>query len=244
MIIQLNQLPSDEPELNQSKLLRAFEMTIEYAEMNNGIGLTKSQAFNRKFATWAAENFYWPEYSKEKLLRIQKVLNEEDVLPVMVIHDLMEIMKLGRHMRDGFKLSKRAKVLAVDRGKLFAELTQTYLFQYNHDRTSRYEFAAPGNWDIFLNVINVEAQQGLTEQHLVKTLYGYEHEDRILDRQYHAHSGFLLTHVLRPLCWIGFLEAVRETDNILERPVYWKTPLWSKCLTLDTDRYLETPTFN
>ena len=24
--------------------------------------------------------------------------------------------------------------------------------------------------------------------------------------------------------------------------IYWKAPLWSKCLTLDTDRYLSAPT--
>lgn len=244
MIIQLNPLSDDDPLLDQSKLLCAFEKTLAYAQANNGIGLTKSNAFNRKFATWAAENFDWPAYSAEKLLRIQKVLNEEDIPPVMVIHDLLELMKFGRHMRDGFKLSKIAKSTAANRTTLFAELAHTYLLQYNHARTSRTDFKAPGNWDIFINVINVEAQHGLTEQHLIKTLYGLEKNSGTIDREYYAHLGFLQSHVLRPLCWIGLLDAARENDDFLKSPTYWKTPLWSKCLSLETNRHLERPMFN
>lgn len=244
MKIKLNSLSDDDPLLDHSKLLCALERTIQYANANNGIGLTKSKAFNKKFAHWAAENFGWPEYSADELLSIQKVLNEEDVPPVMVVHDLMQIMKFGRHVKGNYQLSKKANLLAAHRGKLFALLADTYLFQYNHMRMSRFDFVAMGNWDIFLNIINVEAEQGLTEAHLVKTLYGLEQRPNHFDRECHAHASFLYSHVLRPLCWMGFLDETRESNDFLAKRIYWKTPFWQKCLKLSTDHQLKAPTLN
>ena len=116
----------------------------------------------------------------------------------VIVHDLMIVMKLGRHVKGKFQVLKKAKALASNRGAFFANLAETYLFRYNHARTARSEFTAPGNWDIFLNIINVEAEQGLTEPHLIKTLYGLERQG-VYDREYYDHAGFLFTHVLRPL---------------------------------------------
>ena len=121
-------------------------------------------------------------------------------------------------------------------------LVEHFLFRYNHDRFGRSDFTAPGNWDIFLNIINVEAQQGLTEAHLVKTLYGLDDPKNPFDRDYSNHRWFLVSNVLRPLMWVGFLEETRASEDRLADRIYWKTPLWSKCLTLDTDHYLSEPT--
>lgn len=241
-MIKLDPIADDDPLLDRSKLFHALEQTIRYAEDNGGIGLTQTKLFNRKFAHWAAQNFNWPNYSEEKLLRVQKVLNEWDVPPVMVIHDVMAIAKWGRHIKGRFQLSKSLKTLAASRGQLFGELAQQYLFRYNHGRLSRIDFTAPGNWDIWLNIINVEAQQGLTEAHLVKTLYGLEPPSDPFDREYRNHQWFLASEVLRPLVWIGFLKETRETEDHLSDRIYRKTPLWSKCLTLDKDHYLSEPT--
>lgn len=241
-MIKLNQLSDDDLLLDQSKLFYALEQTIQYAVENNGIGLTQTKLFNRKFAHWGAQNFNWPDYSEEKLLRVQKVLNEEDVPPVMVIHDVMSIAKWGRHVKGRFQLSKSVKALSAQRSQLFEALVQQYLFAYNHGRLSRIDFTAPGNWDIFLNIINVEAQQGLTEGHLVKTLYGIEQPTDPFEREYRNHQWFLASEVLRPLVWMGFLAETRATEDRLSNRIYWKTPLWSKCFKLDTDHYLSEPT--
>ena len=52
-MIKLNPIADNDPLLNQSKLLYALEQTVRYAEENNGIGLTQTKLFNRKFAHWA-----------------------------------------------------------------------------------------------------------------------------------------------------------------------------------------------
>ncbi len=168
-------LDDSDPLLGSSKLLDAVRKTVGFAQENDGIGLTKGKAFNRKFATWAAENFNWPEYSADRLLRIQKVLNEEDVIPVLVLHELMISMKLGRHVKGKWQFSKKAEVLVQTPDVPQTALTKGFLFEFDHCRLQRFPFVAPGNWDVWLNVINVEAHGGISEAALLKTFYGVEY---------------------------------------------------------------------
>ena len=81
----------DDPVLEHSRLLQAMELAFGYARAHGGIGLTQTRAFNRKFAHWLAERSPWPQYRADALLRVNKVLNEWDVAPAMVVHDLMVV---------------------------------------------------------------------------------------------------------------------------------------------------------
>lgn len=239
-MIKLRDIADDNPVLDHSRLLKAMEHAFDYAADHGGIGLTQTKAFNRKFAHWMADHSPWPRYHTGELMRLNKVLNEWDVPHAMVVHDLMVVAKFGRHTKGKFQVSKTAKDLSSRRGKFFAKIAETYLFEYNHARNARSEFTAPGNWDIFLNIINVEAEQGLTEAHLVKTLYGLENRGHVIDREYYDHAGFLFTHVLQPLSWIGFLEETTDGNRVSDR-TYWKTPLWRASLQLETDNMVDVP---
>lgn len=92
------------------------------------------------------------------------------------------------------------------------------------------------------DVIGSTVNTGLTEAHLVKTLYGLEPTTDLFDRDFQNHKWFLVSNVLRPLTWAGFLVDTRASNDRLAERIYWKTPLWSKCLVLDTDHYLERRT--
>jgi hypothetical protein len=239
-MIKLRDIADDDPVLDHSRLLKAMETAFEYAAAHDGIGLTQTKAFNRKFAHWMADHSPWPRYHTDELMRLNKVLNEWDVPHAIVVHDVMFVAKFGRHTKGKFQVSKAAKDLSSKRGKFFAKIAETYLFEYNHARNARSEFTAPGNWDIFLNIINVEAEQGLTEAHLVKTLYDLDKRDHVIDREYYDHAGFLFTHVLQPLSWIGFLDETSDGGRLSDR-TYWKTPLWRTCLQLETDDQVDLP---
>ena len=41
---------------------------------------------------------------------------------------------------------------------------------------------------------------------------------------------------------MGFLEEERASEDRLADRVFWKTPRWAMCFTLDTDHYLVEPT--
>ncbi len=58
-----------------SRLCVAAMKTLAYIRDKGGIGLTKNGAFNRKFVTWAVDEFQWPHYTTEDLYAINKVLN-------------------------------------------------------------------------------------------------------------------------------------------------------------------------
>ena len=46
-------------------------------------------------------------------------------------------------------------------GRLFGIVTPFYLFKIDHMRFSRSREVPLGNWDVFLNVLNVETENGL-----------------------------------------------------------------------------------
>ena len=89
-----------------------------HARDSDGIPLTRSGAFFRKFVTWAAESFHWPEYEAEKLYVANKVLNEPDFFPLAVMHDLLLGARLMRHYNGKAVLTKTGKAMIGDYGAL------------------------------------------------------------------------------------------------------------------------------
>ena len=225
-------LPAEHPALDESKLLDAFCKTIDYAGDNCGIGLTKTNAFNRKFCHWAASNFNWPEYSADELYRLNKVLNEEDVPPVDAIHEAAVFMKLGRHIRGQWQFNKTAKLLRTDRGKFLRELFRIWVLQFPHYAMTRMAEPCPGNWDIFINIIDVEADRGLVDDDLLRILYGYEIEGAG-SNEYWKHSSFVSNCILKPFAWLGLLEKSNGPERF--QATYRKTSLWAAALTTDRD---------
>ena len=234
----IHPLPSDDPDLQHSKLLSAANLILTYINKHGSIQLTKTKAFNRKFIEWAANNIDWPQYSGKELYRVNKVLNEPDIYPIWVLHDLFIILKLGRHYKNEFRLTKKGKTLSTDSGQLFAAVAECLLYEYNLANLDRFDEGIPHSWDVFLNVLNVEAHDGTTRQALMNTFYGYEEKPEGIEREYFVYSMFLNTRVLMPLVWLGFLEERKFEEDGLSESKYFKTPLWHKCFKLDTDHML------
>ena len=227
-------VPDDDPLLLTSPLIRGVLKTAEYIAANGGITLTKSGAFNRKFVHWAAAEFDWPGYSEEELFSINKVLNEWDFPPVGDIHALLKGLKLARHYKGKFLLTKAGKELVKQPGLLLSELVPNFLFRLDHGAHLRAEDQVLGNWDIFLNVINVEADHGTSRSALRKTLYG---DPDPSDSFHDSIASTLYVTVLRPLCWAGLLKE-EEPHRLLSDERFTKTELWRRTLRLDTDTHL------
>ena len=225
--------------LNHSPLLRAVEKTFTYIEEHGGIGLTPSTAFKRTFVHWAAAEFDWPGYSHNELFRMNKVLNELDFMPLGDLHALLLGLKIGRHYKKEFKLTKSGHALIGQRAKLFGILTPAYLFNMDHSYNTRMSLPQIGNWDIFLNVLNVETENSATGSDLRKVFFGpHDHPD-----QYDNLMGSLYVNVLRPLCWTGLLFEHESKDFLLsETRIFSKTPLWRAALRLDTDDLIRSET--
>lgn len=216
-------------------MVRALGKTFAYVAERGGIGLTPSKAFKRVFVHWAAAEFDWPGHTEADLFAVNKVLNEPDFMPLMMLHDLMIAMKLGRHYKGAFRLTKAGQALVGHRGQIFDTVVPVFLFRVDHASSSRFD-AEPvlGNWDIFLNVLNVETEDGATGAHLRRVLYG-EPETGPVPR-YDQVMGDLYIQVLRPLCWAGLLHKQPGAVSYrMEDALFVKTPLWRAALRLDTD---------
>ncbi len=134
-----------------------------------------------------------------------------------------------------FQLTKQGAHLGEDAGRLFAKLIPYFLFQIDHASYARLDERPFGEWDIWMNVINVEADHGTTEAALFETFYG-EPEDwhTVGWRDMAAFSSC----VFRPLEWAGLLTETRD-DGVGKHVCHvFKTPLWRSALKLDTDDML------
>lgn len=232
-MIGFREIADGNPALMQSPLVRGLISTLGYAREHGGIGLTPSKAFKRSFVTWAAAEFDWPGHTEADLFAVNKVLNEADFFPLLVLHELMLALKLGRHFKGEFRVTKAGQALADHPGRLFAAAVPGFLFRVDHAGFSRFdEPALPGTWDIFLNVLNVETEPGATGAQLRRVFFGEPGPGAGFDRL--ARSFYV--QVLRPLCWAGLLQEHREADSFRHKDsLFLKTPLWREALILDTD---------
>ena len=77
---------------------------------------------------------------------------------------------------------------------------------------SRFEDAPIlGSWDVFLNVLNIETEDGATGAHLRRVLFGKPETGHL--PRYDEVMGQLYIQVLRPLCWAGLLQQGRGTAS-------------------------------
>ena len=235
-MIKFRTLSDNHPDLAHSPLLRAALLTLQYAQEHGAIGLTKTKAFKRVFVHWAVAHFDWPDSSAEEMFRYNKVINEYEFPPLEVLHYVLITLRLGRHFKGEFRLTKRGADLARAPGKLFAELIPFFVLQLDHASYARFEERPFGKWDVWMNVINVEANFGTTERTLFAAFYGQEHDwDNAGWREMAAFSSC----VLHPLEWAGLLVQTREEREGKHVHHVFKTPLWRSALKLDTDDMLK-----
>jgi hypothetical protein len=230
-MIEFRTLPDDHPDLVHSPLLRAALLTLRFAREHGSIGLTKTMAFKRVFVHWAVENFAWPGKTVEEMFRYSKVINEYEFPPLEVLHQLLISLRLGRHFKGEFRLTKRGAELADAPARLFAELIPFFVLQIDHASYARFEERPFGKWDVWMNVINIEADHGTTERVLFAAFYGQDNDwDNAGWREMAAFSSC----VLQPLEWAGLLVQTQQAREGKRIHHVFKTPLWRSALRLNT----------
>ena len=238
-MIVFREIGDKEPALQFSPVVRAAQKTFSYIAEHGGIELTPTKSLRRHFVHWAASAFEWPGYTAEDLFKLNKVLNEIDFAPLLYLHEMMLALKIGRHYKGKFNLTKSGQSLAGRPGKTFGIIAPFFLFHVNHEHFSRKPVQLMGNRDVFLNVLNVEAERGITAAVLRKTLYGPHDEAS----GYDGMVGGLYVQILRPLCWAGLLieHKPSQTHSLSDR-TFHKTPLWRLVLQLETDKQVQPAT--
>mgnify|MGYP001274386837 CR=1 FL=1 len=204
----LQPVRNDEPALSSAPMIRAAQKLLGYLTEHGVIGLTQTKAFQRKFVHWAAAEFVWPGFEEEKLFSVNKVLNEYDYPPLEVLHFVLLKLKLIRHHKLTCRLTRTGAALAGRPGDLFNLIAPFYLFQVDHAASSRLPEPLLGNWSVFLGVLNTVAAHGVTCGALREILYGPPDPAERYDRM----PGMIWGQVLRPLCWLGLLVELKDSE--------------------------------
>lgn len=205
-----------------------------YARNNEGITLTKSGGFFRKFVTWAAYEFRWPEHEPEKLFSVNKVLNEQDFFPLAVMHSLMLATRLIRHYTGKAVLTKAGLAMIGDYGRLQAVLFDAYFATLN---LSEYERFPIEHEDADLRHCLGVVQNRLDDWVVLADLAGWclpldmitpSRIDPVSDACFH-----LISRLIRPLIWMGLLERMPEQDRTrIEQRHYRKTILFDRFIRI------------
>ncbi|MCG5487028.1 MAG: hypothetical protein KK482_25625 [Sinorhizobium meliloti] len=236
-------LVADVDVVAMSPLVRGMVMAISYAETEGGIGLTASGAMNRKFVHWAAVHFDWPGNTPEDLYSVNKVLNEADMPPLSVVHDMLKHLRLVRRKKDRLLPTKRGRDFLARPQTFFDQIATDYLYAYIDYGQTRDDVRVRMRWwHVFLNLINIKARKGCSLDDLVSELYprqSYSLAQAEMIIQATTIRGEFRYDIIRPLCWLGLLQEEREGLDFLQDGTYYKTPLWTACLELESDTEAE-----
>lgn len=226
------EIPPDTPHLDLARLSNCAERLLEYAEEEGGLGLTPGGSLKRVHVTWAAEAFSWPGHTPDQLYRVNKVLNEEDMFPLWVLHYLLIHTKHARHYRKAFRPTKAGHALIGAPHRAFDEIVSRFLFEVDHGAMGRGRSGIPGRIRHYLDVLNLEANDWIGIEALTSMILGPSPEP------WDPRPSSLYVEVLRPLIWSGLL--LEKSQGARDNAVM-KSPLWQAALDLPSDRARATP---
>lgn len=188
---------------------------------------------------WAVANFAWPSSSAEEMFRYHKVVNEYEVPPLEVLHQRLITLRLGRHFKGEVRLTKRGTELSQLLVRLFAEVIPLFVLRIDHASYASFDNRPFGKWDVWVNIINIEAGHGTTEAALFEAFYGEPKDWHTVGwRGIAAFSS----RVLQSLKWAGLLIEIHNEKRDNTGCHIAKTPLWRSVLKLHTDNMLRPVT--
>jgi hypothetical protein len=179
-----------------------------------------------------------PAYEKTELLRIQKVVNEPDVLPLHFLRILTQSAKLLRTHRGKLVPTPlgRRLLAAEQHGPLQAVLFHVAFWRLNLAYFDRYalDFWPQSEVGVILWSLSASAHDWLPRETLTRLcaspVIG------VLESQWDLGSSAMEARILRPLGWFGLLESrtePRSPTEVVDRRLYRKALLFDRFVKFD-----------
>jgi len=222
----LRMVESGSPNIRLARLSNCAITLLEHADKSGGLGLTPGRALKRVHVDWAAKTFDWPGYTVDELYRVNKVLNEEDVFPLWVIHQLLLETRHARHFERQLRPTKTGRLLIGNPHRAFNEIVPNFLFQIDHAALGRGRSELPGVLSDYLDMLNLAADGWISVEDLTVQLLGP------CPMQWDHRPSSLYVNVIRPLVWAGLMQETEDSAG--ERRVH-KSSLWHEALSLPSD---------
>lgn len=200
----------DRKQLLASPMCINGQLLLQYAADAGGIKLTRTGAFNRRCVTWAADEFGWPGHERNTLYRFNHVLNEDDFLPLAVMHDLLVADKLLRHQKGRAVLSKTGKEILGNCGRLQVTLFETYFTAFDFAAYERLAFAIEArDYPHWFAVIDNRSDEWVLLGDLAQWCLPVPTITRYRISALSDASHYLWSRLIQPLWWLGLLDVVK-----------------------------------
>ncbi len=219
-------------DLRGSLALNHARLIMSKLDADDGVKLTATGNFNRKFVKQMVEEFDWPDYGPRVVWKVNKVLNEEDFPPLNFLHALLDVSGLVRKYKGSHRLSRLGRSLLPpeEAGELMAVLFDGVFQKYNlgflDRRPVRDNFQAQISLTLFL--MSKFAEKPCAAEDLVNTTIDPLEEDHRPFQPKHVFKW----RVLRYLEWFGLMESLpaAANDEWASPSLYRKTPLYDRFL--------------
>ena len=189
-------------------LLALTLLMIQRAQAQGGLTLTATGALSRKDVRAIFDAMSWPGYDKANALRMNKVLNEADVMPVELARLTAHTARLLRKREKRLLATKSGAALAEPEAatELFAQLFATTFWQVNLGYFDRVPFEAwPQNHvGLVLWCLSLAGEGWSQPEDLVRTCTVWQPGLDVGPVDFPAYA--FESRVLRPLSWFGLLE--------------------------------------
>ncbi len=225
-------------EISGSAITANALILLRRAAQAGGLKLTATGNLSRAVVEEICGIIKAPGYEKTELLRVQKVINEPDFLPLHFVRILTQAAKLTRAHRGKLvptPLGRR--ILASEQhGGLQALLFHVALWRTNLAYFDGYPL---DSWPltqvgVILWSLSASAHDWLPRETLTRLcappVIG------VLESQWDFGSSAMEARILRPLVWFGLLESrtePRSATEVVDRRLYRKAPLFDRLVKFD-----------
>jgi hypothetical protein len=222
-------------------LLATLSLMLARAQASGGLTLTATHALSRADTRALFDALVWPDYDKEEVLAVNKVLNEGDVMPVEVTRLIAQAAKLLRRRECKLVATKRGQEFASGSSAVeaFRRLFALIFWQIDLGSLDRVpvERWPQDHVGLVLWCLSVAARDWSSVGELlpVCTVLDAAAEGSAADHLAFAFEG----RILRPLTWFGLLETRRvgEPGTFAWRYVreYRTAPLFNRALAFEAE---------
>lgn len=222
-------------DLSGSIVFRHARLIMRHMDMENGIKLTTSGNFCRKFVEQMVEEFDWPGYDAEDVWRYNKKLDQPDFPPLHFLHALLSVAGLSRKYKGILRLSRLGKgLLANERaGELNVVLFEATFHAFNLGYLDRYQpnddFQPQISLTLYLISQFADRSKTAADLMVVTTLP----DDTPRPESFIKPENIFEARVLRYLVWFGLLEKRQAADNddFAKLYMYRKIPFYDQFLS-------------
>ena len=225
-------------ELRQSAVASSTMLLLRSAIAAPGLKLTATGNLARTVVAEMADRFAWPGFDKAEAFRFNKVVNENDFLPLRFIRQIAEAAGLLRKSKGHLRCSPRGRAVLNEPNLTSLQALLFHLTMWHLD-LSDFGLGRHGRWPqedvgIVLWSLSVSATEWQSPERLTRMCT--IPINSVLEPGWDSASMAMEAIILRTLHWFGLLDYRRELiegQRFGERRFYRKTALFDRFLLFD-----------